>query len=367
MSIGRIPMRRQRVLAALVVPAVLLLCGGCTGKQPEKQATLGFLMETYDLDRWKRDEGYFTEQAKALGLTVLRTVADGDQDRQNRQADALLTQGAKALVVVPKNLNTAGRIVASAHEKSVPVLAYDRLIRDCDLDMYITFDNERVGYLQASGLLASVPEGNYILLGGAASDNNAKLLREGQLRAIADHEKATGKKIVILADPFLDDWDREEARRKTGNLLTRFSAAGTKVHAIIASNDATAGGVVAALQAENLAGKVAVSGQDAELQACQRIVEGTQSVTVYKPVRLLAEVAARAAARLAAGEKPVEIIAALGYQAHYLDNGSRKVPSIFLEPVFVTKENMEGTVIADGWHSRERVYGIPAPAGGARP
>jgi D-xylose transport system substrate-binding protein len=345
-----------------MLTAVVLLCAGCGGKQTpqgggEGGRTVGFLMETYDLDRWKRDEGYFTDQAKSLGLTVLRTVADGDQDRQNKQADALLTQGVRALVVVPKNLNTAGRIVVNAHEKSVPVLAYDRLIRDCELDMYITFDNERVGYLQASGLLKSVPEGNYILLGGAASDNNAKLLREGQLRAIADHEKSTGKKIVILADPFLDDWDREEARRKTGNLLTRFSAEGKPVHAIIASNDATAGGVVAALQAEHLAGKVAVSGQDAELQACQRIVEGTQTVTVYKPVRLLAEVAARVAARLASGEKPADIIAALGYQGHALDNGKVRVPSIFLEPVFVTKENMDATVIADGWHPREKIYG----------
>lgn len=352
-------------MKTIILTAILLICSGCGGKQTpqggnrtEASPAVGFLMETYDLDRWKRDEGYFTEQAKALGLSVLRTVADGDQDRQNRQADALLTQGVKALVVVPKNLHTAGRIIVSAHEKSVPVLAYDRLIRDCELDMYITFDNERVGYLQASGLLKTVPEGNYVLLGGAASDNNARLLREGQLRAIADHEKTTGKKIVILADPFLDDWDREEARRKTGNLLTRFNAEGKKVHAIIASNDATAGGVVAALQAENLAGKVAVSGQDAELQACQRIVEGTQTVTVYKPVKLLAEVAARVAARLAAGEKPVSIISALGYQVQYLDNGSVKVPSIFLEPVFVTKENMAETVIADGWHSREKVYQV---------
>jgi D-xylose transport system substrate-binding protein len=266
----------------------------------------------------------------------------------------------RALVVVPKNLNTAARIVTSAHEKGVPVLAYDRLIRDCDLDIYITFDNERVGELQARGVLARVPEGNFILLGGAASDNNARLVRQGQLRALREHEAATGKKIRVLADPFLDDWDREEARRRIGTLLTKFNAERTPVHAIIASNDATAGGVVAALQAEGRAGTVAVSGQDAELQACQRIVEGTQAVTVYKPVQRLADVAARVAARLAHGEKPLDIIRALGFEPHMLDNGARQVPSIFLDPVFVTRENMAATVIADGWHPVDRVYaGVP--------
>jgi D-xylose transport system substrate-binding protein len=257
---------------------------------------------------------------------------------------------------VPKNLNTAARIVKSAHEKNVPVLAYDRLIVGCDLDFYVTFDNEKVGYLQAKGLLDKVPEGNYILLGGAASDNNAKLLREGQLRAIHEHEAATGKKITILADPFLDDWDREEARRRVSNMLTRFSAERKKVNAVVASNDATAGGVIAALMAERLQGIVAVSGQDAELAACQRIVEGTQTVTVYKPVKALAEVSAEVAVRLARGEKPEAVITAMGYPLRSLDNGYKKVPSIFLEPVFVTKENIDQTVIRDDWQPLEKVY-----------
>ncbi len=289
-------------------------------------------------------------------MTVLRAVADGDQDRQNKQAETLLTQGVNVLVVVPKNLNTAARIVTSAHEKNVPVLAYDRLIRDCDLDIYITFDNEKVGYLQAYGILQKIPQGNFILLGGAASDNNARLLREGQLRAIKEHEMATKNKVTILADPFLDDWDREEARRRISNLITKFNAEGKKIDAIIASNDATAGGVVAALQAEKMERKIAVSGQDAELQACQRIVEGTQAVTIYKPVRLLAEVSAQVADRLAKKEKPDEIIKSLGYTVNYLDNGMKKVSSIFLEPVFVTKENIMKNVIADGWQSMEKVY-----------
>lgn len=353
-------MRKYTALTCLFLFGFILLIAfsGCGKKKPENASGLkvGLLMDTYDLDRWKRDADFFTEKSDTLGMQVLRAVADGDQDRQNKQADDFLTQGANALVVISQNLNTAGRIVKSAHEKNVPVIAYDRLILNGDVDIYITFDNEKVGYLQAKGILEKVPGGNYIMLGGAASDNNAKMVRAGQMRAINEYVKETGKKINILADPFLDNWDRDEARRKISTLLTKFKAEGKRVDAIIASNDATAGGVVAALMAEHEAGKIAVSGQDAELSACQRIVEGTQTVTVYKPVKQLATVTAEIAARLAKKEKPEEVIKALGFTVNYVDNGFKKVPTILLEPVFVTKENMFKTVVKDGWQPVEKTY-----------
>ncbi len=335
---------------------------GCARRETPQNGPLassvkiGLLMETYDLDRWKRDETMFSARVRALQADVSHAVADGDQDRQNKQADAFLTQGMNALVVIPKNLYTAGRIVKSAHEKGVPVLAYDRLIRDADLDVYVTFDNERVGYLQARGVLEKIPEGNVILLGGAASDNNAKLLRDGQRRAIDEYMAKSGKKITVLADPFMDDWDRDEARRRTGNMLTKFKAEGKRVDGIIASNDATAGGVVAALKAERLEGKIAVSGQDAELQACQRIVEGTQTMTVYKPVRKIAEVSAEVAVRLARKERAEDVIRSMGYTVNYLDNGFKKVPSIFLDPINVDSGNIVETVIKDEWQTVEKVY-----------
>ncbi len=360
-------MKRGMLTDCLTTVIALAIAAGC-GRKKEvekpagsektagRQITIGLLMETYDVARWARDEEYFTKRAEELGAKVLRAVANGDQDKQNQQADTFLTQGADVLVVIPRDLKTAARIVKSAHEKNVPVLAYDRLILGCNLDMYITFDNELVGYMQAKGVLEKVPEGNFILLGGASSDNNAALLRRGQMKAIREHEEATGKKINILDDSFLDNWDKEEARRKISNLLTRFKAEGKPVHAIIASNDGTAGGAIAALKAEGLAGAVAVSGQDAELAACRRVVEGTQTVTVYKPVRQLASASAEAAVRLARGELPDEIAAALGVKLHKLNNGTIDVPSIYLSPIAVTKENMRDTVVQDGWHSEEKIY-----------
>jgi len=346
----------RAALGVLLCGCLPVMLGSGCGKQKEQGLKVGFLLETYDVNRWARDEAFFVDKARSMGADVMKAVADGDQDRQNKQADSFLVRGVDVLVVIPKNLETASRIVKRAHEKSVPVVAYDRLIRNCDLDVYVTFDNEQVGYLQAKGVLEAVPEGNYILLGGAATDNNAVLLRKGQMRAIDEHVKASGKTIKVLADPFLDNWDREEARRKVGNMLTKFKAQSEEVHAIVASNDSTAGGAIAALKAEGLAGKVAVSGQDAELTACQRVVEGTQTLTVYKPVRKLAEVAAEVAVRLARGESAEAAITALGYTLNTLDNGEAEVPSIFLTPVYVTCGNMVETVIKDEWHSVDDVY-----------
>lgn len=364
--------RCTRLIRTATTLSCALLLAGC-GPRPDATGTsqstadstdavqIGFLLETYDVARWARDQAYFEAAAAEAGAGVVVAVANGDQDKQNQQADTLLTRGMDVLVAVPRNLKTAARIVRSAHEKDVPVLAYDRLILNSDVDMYVTFDNERVGYLQAHGVLDAVPEGNFILLGGAASDNNAKLLREGQLRAIREHEETTGRTVTVLADPFLDNWDKDEARRRISNLLTRFKAEGKTVHAIVASNDGTAGGAIAALQAEGLAGTVAVSGQDAELGACQRVIEGTQTLTVYKPVRDLAQTAARIAIALAEGQTPAQVASGLELELHHLNNGARDVPSIFLTPVAVTRDNMDATVIADGWHARDKVYATVTP------
>ena len=139
-------------------------------------------------------------------------------------------------------------------------------------------------------------------------------------------------------------------------MLTKFGAEGKRIDAVVASNDATAGGIIAALMAEGLQGKVAVSGQDAELAACQRVVEGTQTLTVYKPVQRLSEVSAEAAVRLAKGVAGEEVVRGMGYPVRFIDNGTKKVPTILLEPIYVTRETMAETVIKDGWHPLEKVY-----------
>lgn len=304
---------------------------------------IGFSMDTLKEERWQRDRDLFVKRAEELGAEVIVQSADGKDDAQVRQAESLLTQGIDVLVVIPHNGEIAATIVEAAKRERVPVISYDRLIRNSEPDLYISFDNEKVGELQAKYLLERAPKGNYVLIGGAPTDNNAKLFRKGQMNIL---QPAIDKgDIKIVADQWAKDWLRDEALKHTENALTQ---ANNDVVAVVASNDATAGGAIQALETQKLAGKILVSGQDADIDAVQRIAAGTQSMTVYKPVIKLATRAAEAAVALARGEKvdaPAKI-----------NNGKIDVPSILLEPIMVDKNNLNETVIKDGYQKMEDVY-----------
>lgn len=340
-------MRRMVFRGGLFVGIVMgfcLLVGGVgCGKKKTSKILIGLSMDSLRVERWKRDRDLFIERAKELGAEVLVQSADGDAVKQNAQAENLLAQGVHVLVVIPRDGVAAARIVEAAHAQNVPVLAYDRLIRDSDVDLYISFDNERVGSLQAEGLVRVVPRGRYFLLGGSPLDNNALLLRKGQMKVLQPRIEAGD--IVIVGDQWADNWDPNEALKHVENALT---ATQNRIDAIVASNDGTAGGAIEALRAQGLAGKVAVSGQDADLAACQRIVEGTQTMTVYKPLKPLAYRAAELAVALAKREPiPTE---------KTIPNGKREVPSVLLDPLLVDKTNLYEVVIKDGFHPLEEVY-----------
>jgi D-xylose transport system substrate-binding protein len=318
------------------------------GARAGKTVRIGLSMDTLKEERWQRDRDLFVARAKELGAEVLVQSANGDDRVQVQQADNLLTQGIDALVVIPHNGEIAASIVEAAKSKNVPVVSYDRLIRNSEPDLYISFDNEKVGELQARYLFDRAPKGNYILVGGAPTDNNARLLRKGQLKVLKT--AIDGGDIKVLTDQFAKDWLASEALRITEDALTKSAG---EVAAVVASNDSTAGGAISALEVKNLAGKVFVSGQDADLAALQRIVAGTQTMTVYKPVHLLARKAAEAAVALARGEKPDA--------SARVNNGKIDVPSILLEPVVVDKENIVGTVVKDGYQKLEAIYeAVPA-------
>ncbi|MGZ8710150.1 MAG: sugar ABC transporter substrate-binding protein, partial [Thermoanaerobaculia bacterium] len=220
----------------------------------------------------------------------------------------------------------------------------DRLIRNSDVDLYISHQVERMGEMQAEYALKNKPKGNYVLIGGSPTDYNAILLRKGQMKAL----KAAIDRgdIKIVSEQFAREWKAEEALRITEDALTR---TGNKIDAIVASNDGTAGGAISALEAVGLAGKVLVTGQDAQKDAVQRIVKGTQTMTIYKRIQPLAFSAVDAAAKLARKE-PVET-------NDKVNNGKIDVPSILQEPIAVDKANLDATIIADGYHKREEVYG----------
>jgi D-xylose transport system substrate-binding protein len=330
---------------ALVILASLLLAA--CGKKEEKaeggapKIVIGLSLADLKEERWQRDRDYFVAKAKELGAEVIVQDASGDPNAQVRQCEGLLSKGVQVLVVVPKNADAARPIVLNARAKGVKVISYDRLIADAPVDLYLSFDNVKVGEIQARAIAAAVPRGNYLILKGDPADKNSDMVHKGHLNVL--QPLIDKGDIRIAAVQSCDKWLRSEALRITADALQKH-----KIDAIVASNDGTASGAIAALQSAGLAGKVPVSGQDADLIACQNVWKGLQAVTVYKPIRKLAEVAAIQAVKAAKGE-------AMDAGASKIQNGGFEVPALFLEPVAVTKDNLMETVVADGFHSEADV------------
>jgi D-xylose transport system substrate-binding protein len=322
-----------------------LLNFSCTGGSKSKALRIGLLLESVKEERWQHDSEMFKKRVKELGGEVLVQVANGNDQLQNEQAENLLTMGVSVIVVVAHNGKTAAVIVESAHKAGIPVIAYDRMINDCDLDLYVSFNSVKVGELQAQYLIDRVPKGNYFLLEGSPTDFNAVLLREGQMKALKPYVDKGDIKIVL--DQWCKDWQPIEALKHTENGLTK---AGNKVDAIVTSYDGLAAGAAQALAEQKLSGKVPISGQDAELSAIKRILDGTQTMTVYKPLKKLAVAAAEAAMALARKQP-------LASATQKVNNGKIDVPSILIESIVVDKSNIDATVIQDGFLTREQVYG----------
>jgi D-xylose transport system substrate-binding protein len=340
-------MVRFRLGAMLIALSLAAACGGggdaSRHRGPDK-VRIGLLLDSLVEERWQRDRDLFVERAKELDGEVLVKAANRDPALQEQQAKELLDQGVKALVIVAADTEKAASIVTAAAAKKVPVISYDRLIRDADVDLYVSFDNVKVGRMQAEYLLNQAPKGNYLLIGGSPTDNNAKLLRQGQMEMLKPAVAAGSVKIV--GEGWAENWSEESAKQLTETGLQK---AHNNLAAIVASNDRTAAGAIDALAEHKLAGKVFVSGQDAELGAMKRIVAGTQSMTVYKPLRPLARMAAGAAINMAKGQTEDGVVS--------VNNGKKDVPARLLEPISVDKDTMDRTVIADGYHKREEVYG----------
>ena len=366
-------MRQARVLALALTVAGALVAGSCvnnettqnggagtgtgtasTGgyqrktKKAGEPIYIGFSMDTLKEERWNRDKMLVEARAKEVGAQLDVQVANGDDAVQTKQCDNMLTKGVDVLIVAPHNGDIAASIVQNAHAKGVPVISYDRLIKNSEPDLYVSHQVIKMGEMQGEYALKHVPKGNYVLIGGAPTDNNAKLLRDGQMNIL---KPAIDRgDVKIISDQYAKEWKAEEAQRLTEDALTKTK---NDIQAVVASNDGTAGGAISALDSAGLTGKVLVTGQDAELIAVQRIAKGTQTMTIYKPIKPLADSAVDSAIKLARGE-------ALN-AADKINNGRVDVPSILQEPQAVDKENLMTTVVKDGYHKFEDVYkDVPA-------
>ena len=238
-----------RFAAFVIAVMVVVFASACVEAPSDKsnknsgRIRIGLSMDKLKEERWQHDRDLFVERAKELGADVLVQAADGDDKVQTQQAENLLTQGVNVLVVIPHNGEIAASIVEASHRQNVPVVSYDRLIRNSEPDLYISFDNEKVGELQARYLIERAPRGNYVLIGGAPTDNNATLFRKGQMNIL---KPAIDRgDIKVVADQWARDWLASEALRHTENALTQSN---NNVVAVVVSNDGTAGGAIQALE-----------------------------------------------------------------------------------------------------------------------
>ena len=340
-------MRKSKIAVLAATGALLLAaCGGSDSESSDTTApasgdgcTVGVSWNNYQEERWaKWDEPAIKDAIEAAGGTYISNDAKSSAETQASNLENLISQGAKALIVLAQDGTAIKPAVASAIEGGVPVVAYDRLIEDPKA-LYITFDNKGVGKMEAEEIFKRVPKGRYVIVKGNKADANADFLREG-MEEVIGAAVAAGD-IEIVSETYTDNWDPAKAQATMEQVLT---AEGNKIDAVLAQNDGMAGGVIAALEAQGLAGKVPVSGQDAEQAALNRVALGTQSLTVWKDARELGKAAGEAAMALCGNPDASAIAGA----APFTTPGGNSISSIFLAPQPITQENLSQVVDA-GW------------------
>lgn len=309
-----------------------------------KQVKIGFSMATVREERWKRDHDAFEAYCKKVNADCRITVADNSSSRQANDVENLLTQGIDVLVIAPQNADEAAAMVDKAKAQGVPVISYDRLINSDKIDLYISHQVPIIGKRIAEYALQKVPKGNYVMVYGASTDNNAHIMKKAMLEVLQPAVDSGDVKIV--ADQFIPDWKNDLALNFAENSLTKEN---DNIQAFVVSNDGMAGGVISALAKKGLIGKVLVTGQDAGLEALQNIAEGKQSMTVYKPIIPLASQAVDAAIKLAKKEP-------LTTSPFMNDALKKEVPAILLEVTVVDKNNLVDTVIKDGYANYDDIY-----------
>lgn len=334
-------MRLQAIIAATVIATGVFTTPSTVQAKGE---TVGVSWSNFQEERWKKDEAAIKAALEAAGAKYISADAQGSNEKQLADIEALIAKGAKALIILAMDADAIGPAVAKAREAKIPVVAYDRLIQDAGV-LYLTFDNVEVGRMQAREVMKIKPKGNFVFIKGSPTDPNANFLNSGQREVM----KAAMDKgdIKIVGEQYTEGWSPEVAQKNMEQILTKNN---NKVDAVVASNDGTAGGVVAALRAQNLAG-IPVSGQDGDVAALNRVARGEQTVSVWKDARELGKAAGAYAAQMAGGAK----LATLSGVAPW-SGGSKKltISSVFLKPVPVTKDNLK-LVIDAGWVSKGQV------------
>lgn len=330
----------KKIASALLAGVVLSV--SMAGAAFADGKTIGVSWSNFQEERWKTDEAAMKAAIEANGDTYVSTDAQSSASKQLSDVESLMAQGVNALIVLAQDTQAIIPAVQAAADEGIPVIAYDRLIEDSRA-FYLTFDNVEVGRMQARAVLAAAPKGNYVMIKGSPTDPNADFLRGGQQEILQPALDAGDIKIV--GEAYTDGWLPANAQRNMEQILT---AQDNKVDAVVASNDGTAGGVVAALAAQGMAGQVPVSGQDGDHAALNRVAKGTQTVSVWKDARDLGKNAGEIAAKLANGIAMADIDGAI----EWTSPSGTTMTAKFLAPVPITKDNLD-VVVDAGWITKE--------------
>jgi len=318
---------------------MIVLVTACT-KEPLK---IGFSVGDFSSDRWSQEPQIFQDEATALGAEVLFEYAYGDANQQVEQVKKLIASGIQVLIIFPTNADNWAPIVEEAHKAGITVIAYERMLKNADIDYYFSFFNKDVGKQQAEYAVNLRPKGNYILLGGPTSDYNSLLFMQGQKDVLKPYvEKGD---INIVLEKHLATWNSIDAYNEIQSFMENNKI---KVDAILAANDELAGGSIMALEMLQDSIDMVITGQDASVGGCQNILNGKQSMTVYKSIRNLAREAAQTSVKLARGEN-------IDNATNMVSNGTKDIPAMLLKTVVVDKNNLRETVIADGFLKEDQL------------
>lgn len=346
-------MNRSSTAWTAVLGGALLLVVGCAKEVPEdppadRPVRIGLSMDSFVVERWIRDRDIFMAEAQSLGAQVLVQVANQDHLTQVEQIKALANQGIDVLVVVPNDSTRIGPTIRLVRERGIPVISYDRLILKGKADLYLAHDHVAAGALMGQAVARVVARRSppapfqLVIVNGARSDNNSALMNQGFHQAL-DSLVASGR-LTVIREIWLDAWSSEEAEAAFRTALDT----GRHPDGVIAANDMLAESLIRVLSQRSLLDGTVVTGMDADLAACQRVVEGIQTMTVYKPIAPLAMTAAQYAVKLARKE-PLDL-------TEFISDGEFQVPYVKLQPVAVDPSNMKEVIIKEGFHRLEEVY-----------
>lgn len=307
--------------------------------------SIGFLYPSDLTVRFNKESAFFKDYCQKQGVEVIVKTASNDESLQIELANEMIEQEVDALVLIAANVNTAAVIVRNAHAEDIPVLAYNRMIKNSDVDFFVASNNDQIGKIMVDALLKEKPSGNFVILGGDKFDKNGEELQAAVKKYLKP--KIDQKQVEIVYETFVEKWDASTAAFEMDKVISLY---GSDIDAVIAGYDGMSASVIDVLRANGLLGKVAVTGQDAELAGCKNVIAGNQCVTVFHPLKTIAEKGAEIAIEMAQGKNLDRFVNSSDF------NGLSEIPTHRVNSIAVTKDNIDQVLIGSGFYTHKELY-----------